>query len=215
MQPPIPTPILRLVHVSNLETLLARGAVHAPSSCPSDGLAYQSIHEPEVLRKRQARRIDCGPRGTIRDYVSFYFGPLSPMLLRLTLGQVRGHQEGQSPRVHLVTCAQAIARRRLGFVFSDGHGLAVATRWFDDLDSLDRVDWEIVAARYWMNTPEDPDRQRRKQAEFLVHRALPWALVEEIVVLDGAMVQRVEGTLEGFPGCHRPRVRVRAGWYYR
>jgi hypothetical protein len=30
------------------------------------------------------------------------------------------------------------------FVFSDGHGLARFTEWFDDLARLDKVDWAMV-----------------------------------------------------------------------
>jgi hypothetical protein len=65
-----------------------------------------------------------------------------------------------------------------------GHGLATFTDWYDDLARLDQVDWNLVMARYWMDRPDDNDRQRRKQAEFLVWRSMDWSLIEGIGVLN-------------------------------
>ena len=81
MVPPIPTPIYRLVHVDNLDVLLRRGGLHAPNHTPNDGLSYRTIHNVDIQAERRIRTIPCGPRGTVHDYVSFYFGFLSPMLL--------------------------------------------------------------------------------------------------------------------------------------
>lgn len=214
MQRLVPTPILRLVHVDNLGALVRRGAVHAPNQVPRDGLGYQAIHDPEVQSKRQVRRVLCGPGGTIRDYVSFYFGPRSPMLLRLESAEVSGYAHGQEPLVYIVSDALTVACAGRAFVFTDGHSLAANTRWFDDLRRLNEVDWEAVLSRYWANTPEDPDRQRRKQAEFLVHRALPWELVSRIVVLSEQAATKVESILSGHPGAHHPEVGARREWYY-
>ena len=99
-------------------------------------------------------------------------------------------------------------------MFSNGHGLATFTDWFDDLARLDQVDWSIVYERYWRDTLEDMDRQRRKQAEFLVHRFCDWALIEQIGVISHAMKQRVEAVLADYPAeMHKPVV-VKPNWYY-
>src|SRR2546425_6534802 len=152
---PNPTPVYRLVHADNLRTLLTRGALHAPNCTPKDGLPYRTIHDTSVQAGRRIATIPCGPRETIHDYVPFYFGPLSPMLLKLKTGQVQGYDEGQESLVYLVTTAQRVAANGARFVFSDGHGLATFTEWFDDLARLDAVDWNLVSARYWSDKPED------------------------------------------------------------
>lgn len=215
MPPPIPTPILRFIHIDNLPVLLHRQALHAPNHTPDDGLAYRTIHDLEVQEKRQSRNLQCGPGGVIHDYVSFYFGPLSPMMLRLHTGRVEGYREGQEPLVYIVSDAQAVEQAGLRFVFGDGHGLAAFTQWFDDLAALPRVDWEMVHQKYWKDDPMgDNDRQRRKQAEFLVHQAMPWGLIREIVVINQAMKARVEVVFHEFPEVYAPPVRVRQSWYY-
>jgi hypothetical protein len=40
------------------------------------------------------------------------------------------------------------------------------------------------------------DRKRRKQAEFLVHRAVPWHLINSIGVINPTMRQEVQEILE-------------------
>ena len=175
---PIPTPIYRLVHIDNLAACLARGGMYAPNHTPADGWAYRTIHREDIQEGRRTREVPKGPRGTVHDYVPFYFGPRSVMLYQLQTGWVAGYQEGQAPLVHLVSTCQAVAGEGLGFVFTDGH-----------------------------------DRQRRKQAEFLVHRMCPWSLLTEVGVYNGAAGDRVQATLRAHGAGALP-VRVRSEWYY-
>ena len=211
---PDPTLIYRLVHVDSLKTIISRGVLHAPNTTPEDGLPYRAIHNVQVQQNRRIKRVSCGPTGSVHDYVPFYFGPLSVMLLTLKGGRVDGYNEGQQPLVYLVTTVQDVVHAGYRFVFTDGHGLARYTSWFDDLTNLSDVDWEVVNARYWSDTEEDPDRQRRKQAEFLIWQQCDWRLISEIGVLDAVAGNRVEALLDGFPDRHRPRVVVRPEWYY-
>lgn len=214
MQPPIPTPIFRLVHLDNLEVLLRRGGLHAPNHTPNDGLPYRTIHNLEIQTERRVRPIPCGPEGTIHDYVSFYFGWLSPMLLQLKTNRVRGYEEGQDPLIYLVSSVQRVAEMGLPFVFSDGHGIAAFTSWYGELGALDNVDWGMVYQRYWMDTVDDPDRQRRKQAEFLIHGFCPWSAIEEIGVLNETAKDNVERILARFDVSLRRDVTIKPVWYY-
>jgi hypothetical protein len=208
------TYIYRLVHIGNLPTLLARGGLHAPSQLHTDGLPYRATHNVALQSRRRTVRIPCGPGGTIGDYVPFYFGRHTPMLLQLATGQVAGYDEGQEPIVHLVSTVESVQEARLAFVFSNGHGLMELTEWFDDASRLDRIDWAVVGDRYWARSEEDPDRQRRKQAEFLVHRFCPWKVVRGIAVMNDDMRRRVEAILDRGPASFRCAVAVRRTWYY-
>jgi len=209
-----PITIYRLVHIENLPTLLTRGALHAPNCTPNDGLPYRTIHNVGVQVSRHNRPISCGPRGTCHDYVPFYFGPLSVMLLNLKTGRVPDYNEGQAPLLYLTTTVQRVVDAGCRFVFSDGHGLATFTDWFDDLTRLDHVDWNLVAARYWADQPDDNDRQRRKQAEFLVWQSLDWSLIQGVGALNQQVKARVEAILDQHPDRSRPNVQVMGPWYY-
>lgn len=200
--------------MDNLPTLLQRGGLHAPNATPNDGLVYHTIHNTNVQASRSLRAIPCGPGGTIHDYVPFYFGPLSVMLLNLHTGRVAGYGKGQSPIVYLLSSMERVKAAGRPWVFSDGHGLAALTSWYDDPARLDEVDWDLVGARYWADTPDDNDRQRRKQAEFLVWKHLPWSAVAGIAVLNDAAKARVEVATARYPIAAGTRVLVKRGWYY-
>lgn len=214
MRGPDPTPILRLIHKDNLHIYLRRGGIHAPNHTPDDGLIYKTIHNVEIQTKRSELQIPCGAQGCIHDYVSFYFGFLSPMMLNLKTGRVAGYDEGQEPLIYLVSTAQDIQHRGRSFVFSDGHGIARYTQWFDDLSHLDKVDWNIVPLRYWKDEVNDMDRQRRKQAEFLVYQFCEWDLIKEIVVSNEAVKAEVENTLRQYSQSHWRLIQIKKDWYY-
>jgi hypothetical protein len=200
--------------VDNLGLCLQRGALHAPNCTPDDGLEYRVIHNEGIQRQRRVTRVPCGPGGVIHDYVPFYFGPRSPMLYQLHTGWVQGYSEGQEPIIYLVSSAERVARSGARFVFTDGHAIKAFTKWFDDLGALDQVDWPACHARYWRDSTEDMDRQRRKQAEFLVHRVCDWALIESIGVLSSRMRFKAQGIMKQFAPRMRRDVFVKPNWYY-
>ena len=211
---PNPAPIYRILHIDNLSVCLNRRGIYAPNFTPDDGLNYRTIHNEDIQNHRRTMCLNCGPCGTVHDYVAFYFGYLSPMLFQLKTGRVEGYIEGQEPLIYLVSTAQDISAAGVDFVFSDGHGIAAYTKWYDDLADLNKVDWNMVYQRYWSDNINDMDRQRRKQAEFLIHRFCDWKLICEIGVVNDKMQQRVEATMNAFPASMRKPVRVQAQWYY-
>ena len=188
--------------------------MHAPNHVPDDGLQYRTIHNVDIQNERHVRRVPCGARGTLHNYVPFYFGYLSPMLFQLKTNRVPGYIEGQQPLVYLVSTVQAVAGAGHAFVFSNGHGIAAYTEWFDDVAHLGEVDWDMVYQRYWSDNMNDMDRQRRKQAEFLVHRFCPWTLVQEIGVMSDAAKIRVEAILSRFDASLDRPVNIQSAWYY-
>ena len=214
MTVPVPTPIYRFLHVDNLKMCLHRGTLHAPNQTPKDGYVYRTIHNQDIQQHRHVRPIPCGLGGVIHDYVSFYFGPLSPMLLQLHTEQVEGYTEGQEPLIYLVSSAQAVQKSGAPFVFSDGHGIAAFTTWYSKLEDLGQVDWNTVNARYWADTLDDMDRQRRKQAEFLVYGHCDWSLIKTIGVLNEKARSKIQQILSGFNTSVRRDVNIRNDWYY-
>lgn len=192
---PTPTYIYRILHIDNLMGCLGRSALYAPNNTPTDSFSYKPIHNVEVQKRRQEIKIACGPGGVIHDYVAFYFGRLSPMLFQLNTGRVEGYTEGQAAVIYLVSTVQTVTKGSVRFVFSDGHGVAAYTHWYEALGELDKIDWGIVNARYWSDPPEDGDRQRRKQAEFLVYQKFPWELIQSIGVFNEKIKCQVEEIL--------------------
>ena len=206
--------ILRFFHIDNLDGILTRGGMYAPNHAPNDGIVYKAIHSQPVQNTRSNYRVPVGPAGCLHDYIPFYFGCHSPMMLQLKTGQVAGHHGGQRPLIYSVYYAEDVAAAGCRFVFTDGHGIAAFTQFFDDLVQLHRVDWKTVKLKQWADTADDNDRQRRKQAEFLVHRFVPWDLIYGIAVIDERMKLKVEAILAGHPEVRQPIVKVLPNWYY-
>ena len=108
--------------------------------------------------------------------------------------------------------AQQIGTEQLPFVFTDGHGVMAMSEFFDDLNELDEVDWEIMEAQYWADTYDDPDRKRRRQAEFLIYNRLPWYTISEIGVSNEKTQSEVQDIIRD--AAHQPPINLRRNWYY-
>lgn len=151
-------------------------------------------------------------KGTLADYVPFYFANRSPMLGSIHGGHVKGYDGGQGDVVYLTSTAQSVAQGDRQWCFTDGHAVMRFSRFFDDLDDLAQVDWEVINHWSWQNREDDPDRKRRKQAEFLVYNSFPWHWTESMGVIDRATARRVQDILADCD--HKPRIRVEKKWYY-
>ena len=134
------------------------------------------------------------------------------MLFALHRNQVEGYSSGQTPILHLVTSTARLIETEHQFVFSDGHATMRLSRFFTDAADLDQIDWPLMQEQYWNDTPEDPDRKRRRQAEFLVYNRVDLSALIGIGVIDTRIEERVN-TILAQHGISLP-VRVRRQWYY-
>lgn len=210
--PPRPTPIYRIVHINNLGRIVDAEGLVCENRRPFFEEDFHSIAHRNIQQRRHHTSVPCGPGGTIHDYVPWYFGTRSPMLYANHRGNVPTNTDGQQAIIYLVSTVEAVVAAGLPFVFTDGHAIMFNSVFYDDLARLDQIDWPLMSAQYWHDTDDDPDRSRRKQAEFLVHSAFPWSLVHEIGVYDEGRLQEVRSSLQG--RTHQPTVRLKRAWYF-
>lgn len=205
----MPTPIYHITHIENLDRILSRGGLVCNAARPN----YVNIANAGIQGRRAAKVVPCGPGGVLHDYVPFYFGPRSPMLYAIHCNVVEGYSRGQDPIIHLVSSVKGVIDSGQRFVFSDGHAAmemsAFYTHWSNHRTE---IDWALMTATYWNDTLEYPDRKRRRQAEFLVHRRLPIELVYEIGVRTQANAVAVRRVLAAHD--REITVVVRPNWYY-
>lgn len=206
------TAIYHMTHVRNLEPILELGGLYCDRAMAERQVQAVGIAHKHIKERRAKRQVPTCKRGTLADYVPFYFAPRSPMLYAIHCGQVEGYSEGQRPVLHLMSSAEAVQAAGLPFTFTEGHAEMAFSEFFEDLADLARIDWKIVEATYWRDTDADMDRKRRRQAEFLVHEFFPWALVAKIGVINDAMAQEVNRIVVGQR--HNLEVRVERSWYY-
>lgn len=206
------TAIYHITNINNLPNILQMGGLFCDAVMARRGINSVCIAYSALKERRAKTPIPAAMAGTLADYVPFYFCPRSPMLYAIHCGSVGNYQGGQNAIIHLVSSAEKTQSTGRQYYFTDGHGVEAFTSFFDDLNDLDILDWEVIKSRSWGNKDNDLDRKRRKQAEFLTHEFFPWELVDSIGVMDNNRKIEVERMLELNP--HQPPVTVMPNWYY-
>ncbi|MFG1659593.1 DUF4433 domain-containing protein [Micromonospora chersina] len=206
------TPILHFTHQSNLVTILDEGGLLCDRECRSSNLNTRNIAYTSLKQKRAETVVEVPPGGTLDDYVPFYFGPRSPMMLAYMNGKVTGRAEDQSELVYLVSHAETVAEQGLPFAFTDGHPIVEPRFFSNDLADLVEVDFDLMRGKYWFDTDAYPDRKRRRQAEFLVWQRMPLELIDYFVVMTAGRRTEIERMSQSM-GWDIP-CRVHSAWYY-
>ncbi len=222
---PNPTPLFHITSINNLSKILESGALLSKSLLDAEMRQYCNIAHSHIQQRRNNIAIPINKGGKLPDYVPFSFAPRSPMLDSIRRGNVASCQEPQENILHLVVYAQAIDKESLNYVFTTGHAIMQPLEFFDSLESINKVDWEILLeppllggyAKYW-NNKENPlkpkwiDRARIRQAEFLVHEKLSWHLIASVATMTEDKAIEVRAMLEKFDQIQP--VRVMRNWYY-
>ena len=205
--------IMHFTHINNLPGIVASGCLQVDNVVDRSSALQVEAADLEIKTIRKSMQVPLAPYDCVADYVPFYFAPRSPMLYKLHKGGVPNYTGGQDPLVYLVSSAEAVAASGACFVFSDGNCAATVTCFSSDLTQIDSVvDWEVMRSQMWANTADDPDRRRRRMAEFLVHHRVPIQCLSAIVVRRDRMKEQVEGLLAS-SGVDLPVV-AEPTWYF-
>jgi len=205
--------IYHIIHISKLPAILDEKHLISDAEVQKRPSMGETIGMKGIKRRRlEDLTLSSHPDLYVGECVPFYFCPRSVMLYMFYM---RNHpdidyQGGQEPILHLMAdlrqTVEWAEQNGLRWAFSNTNA---GSRHFDDfanLNDLDRIDWNAVKAVNWRNCKE------QKQAEFLIEKRFPWALVEGIGVFSIEWVAKVNEILarDG----HKPLVKAKADWYY-
>ncbi|WP_445613095.1 type II toxin-antitoxin system toxin DNA ADP-ribosyl transferase DarT [Geobacillus sp. YF-1] len=204
--------LYHITHYRNLPSIFAQGGLVANHLAKSKKISYVDIAHASIQDRRLTTEVPLPPFGTLHDYVPFYFAPRSPMLYAINKGRVEGYKGGQDEIVYLLTRTDLIHLSGLSYVFTDGHPVMKVTDFYQDLYELSQIDWDIMRSTYWHDTEEDPDRKRRRQAEFLVYQFVPIHLLAAIAVKsrEWELIVRKIAAQHRYQGS----IIVRPEWYF-
>jgi hypothetical protein len=203
--------IFRITHIANVPWILRNG-LHCKASGVQDP-KFVRIGNLELIAKRTARTIPIPPGGSLSDYIPFYFTPFSMMMYNIKTGYGGIQQFPNSEIVIMASSLRGLADKGITAVFSDRHAYLHTAQFFQSLDDLDKIDWELLRRRDFKRDVDDPEKTDRYQAEALVHRHLPVEHLAGIVCHD----ENERRTLEA----QREEVGVglkivaRSGWYFQ
>lgn len=207
-----PTYIYHITHIQNLLKILDAGCLWCDNERKERNLETQGIAYDTIKARRSRRPVPTCKGGVVADYVPFYFAPRSPMLYAIYKGMVDNYQGGQESIIHLVSKAEVISEKNLPFTFTNGHAEMALTEFYESLDNLDKIDWDLMKSPYWNDTVNDMNRKWRRQAEFLVHNNFPVSLIAGIGVLSDGIKNQVEEILRKTN--IEITVKVFPNWYY-
>lgn len=173
----------RITHIQNLPKILEAGILCCKNHPQADP-DFISIGNPEIINVRDTTAVKIEDYGNIGDYLPFYFTPRSMMLYNI----VTGCKEPVVPKVDrqdilVIRCLINQLAKSKKFFFTDGQANATAlTGHYNDLQHLNKIDWEIIQKSNFNKSDGKIDRSRRYQAEFLVHNQVPIEFIESFNV---------------------------------
>lgn len=202
--------IYHFTHRDNLVSILQAGGLRCDSQMA--GQAHAKVGNPDIKGRRARRVVPLAPGGMVADYVPFYFAPRSPMLYAIYMRNVPNCEYDQTEIVYLVTETGALFDS-CACCFTDRNAVLSHARFEDNPGMLPGlIDWPLMAAQYWNNTPEDLERRERRMAEFLVHQFVPWALVRQVAVYDDVNLRYVQTVFDGQQAT--PAISVQRDWFF-
>lgn len=163
--------IWRIVHRQNLPWIFEHGLHASNSSIRSD--AWVNIGNVELIARRSTRAVPLPPGGVLNDYVPFYFTPFSPMMHNIYTGRGGVERVPNNDIVILVSSLPKVQAFGLPFLFTDRHAYPYTANYYNDLASLNAIDWSLLQQRNFQRDPFDPEKVERYQAEALIHQHVP------------------------------------------
>ena len=207
--PPPDVWLFRILHADNVAYALRHGLF--TRNHPLHDPDYIFIGDAALTTARHDYPVPLAGAGNLGDYVPFYFGPLSPMLLNIKTGWRGVTQRPQRDIVYFCCRLADVQACGQPVIFTDGQAKTRTSRFFRNPTDLNQLDWPVIKLRYWPDA-EDNDRQRRKQAECLVWEHVPPDCIGHIVVFDDPQRAFVAGLLQATG--HRATLHVESAKFY-
>ncbi len=193
----IKKPIYRMVHIDNVEYVLKNGMCTRDHKLADPH--YINIGDRELISQRVDFAVrSVPPGGTLGDYVPFYFAGHSPMLLNISTGWRGITKRPQQDIVFIVSSIRRILEHCPEWCFTDGHAKHNISSFYNNVDDLDKLDWDTIKLRHWGGgrTYNEIDRQRKKASEFLVKNYVPVKCIWKIYVFNEASRVQIQALVD-------------------
>jgi len=173
--------VFRIIHYNNLEYILQNGVYYRNN--PNFPANYINIGNPEIITNRDEIPVKCYSDTMVNEYVPFYFSVKTPMLYNIYTGY--GVEKIEQHKIIYLCCnIGQIIVNNLQWCFTDGNAAKKFSAFYNDVTDLNKLDWHSIYTTDFRdnNADGDPDRKRKKHAEFLVKDHVPIEYIQKIVV---------------------------------
>lgn len=172
--------LYRMVHWQNVEYILINGLCSREHENADP--EYINIGHRQLITDRHNHPVKLENAGNLGEYVPFYFAGHSPMLYLIMNGYQGVTQRPQKDIVYLVCKLEAIENSDLDYIFTDRNAKIEIAKFYNNLEDLKHLQWDIIASKDWKNDETNLSRQDFKQAELLVRNQVPVKYIHGIVV---------------------------------
>lgn len=207
--------IYHITHINNLKAIASKGKLVSDAIRIAQDIDCSEVGMATIKRRRlEEIEVTVHPGTKVGQYVPFYFCLRSVMLYLIYRGNHPGmtYQGGQENIIHLQADFHEVVKRANAkphpWAFSNGNAGAYLSRFFNQVDRLDEIDWTAVSA----NNFREPQIKEKKQAEFLTFNAFPWNLIRKVGTINNTVATQASQILAGCP--HQPRIEIERSWYY-
>jgi len=159
---------------------------------------YKSIGSSTLIKNRKKVLAPDPPGGSFEEYIPFYLGPRTPMLLNIATGWEDIEQIPQEEIIYLITNVDKVKETDCEWFFTNGHAYSKykTNYMFTDEDDFDKLDWDAIYAEDWSNTETQLDRKDKKQSELLIKEHIPIDCICYIGVFNDKAEQTVKGIIK-------------------
>lgn len=184
-----------MIAIDNLEFDLSNG-LFSKLSAPSNP-DRKIIGNNEIISERDHRAVSCYPNTVVNNYVPFYFSIKTPMLYNIYSGYGVPKMD-QRDIVYLCTPLLELAIDDYQWCFTDGNAAKKITRYFSNLDDINKIDWHSIESNDFRhdNADGDEDRIRKKHSEFLVKDYVHINKIRGLAVYNNESKERVKKLIE-------------------
>lgn len=207
--------IYHFTNIENLANILQQGFIWSDAETIARSIEIKNIGLNSIKKRRlEKNNVKCHFGTKVGEYVPFYFCPRSVMLYFLHKGNNPdlSYRDGQELLIHfqadLFKVVEWAKKNKNLWAFCDRNASTSTAIFFGNTDHLPELNWDAINSTDFTNE----SIKTHKQAEFLLHRACPWSLVEEIGVYDELMKRMVSNVLSGTGDTKS--VWVKKEWYY-
>jgi hypothetical protein len=160
--------------VFNVPSVLDRGILSHHAAHP---WGHTDFSLDEMQEKREQKIVPISKR-PLHDYANLYFVTHTPMQYVLTHDNKWDHEQIAQDELVFIEVDPVRAFLAPGMVFTDGNAGRFLTQFYNNVDHLSRLDWEILGRKRGSGS----DYKRLKSAEVLVPDRIPVDWFTRVVV---------------------------------
>ena len=169
-----------MVHWENISHILTHGlcCFNHKSVDPN----YINIGHQQLIADRHNHQIPLNEKGTLGEYIPFYFAGHSPMLYLIMNGYANVVRRSQIDIVYIVIDFKSVVNNGLDYVFTDRNAKIAVANYYESEHDFNKLNWNTIKSKNWKNTEDDYEKEDLKQAEFLIRNHIPISCIHALVV---------------------------------